>query len=136
LLRTLVDTLPDHVYVKDTESRYVLNNFAHARALGAASPEEAARKSDFDFYPEELAERHRADEQEIIQSGRPLVNREQPSVDREGNRRWYSTTKVPLRDGNSEIVGLLGDMIKSCGSKISPETWCTFPSSNRMEVPT
>ena len=108
LLRTLVDTLPDHVYVKDTESRYVLNNFAHARALGAASPEEAAGKSDFDFYPEELAERHRADEQEIIQSGRPLVNREQPSVDREGNRRWHSTTKVPLRDGNSEIVGLLG----------------------------
>jgi diguanylate cyclase (GGDEF)-like protein/PAS domain S-box-containing protein len=108
LLRTLVATLPDRVYVKDTEGRYVLNNFAHARALGAVRPEDAAGKSDFDFYPEEVAERHRADEQEIIQSGRPLVNREQPSVDREGNRRWYSTTKVPLRDGNSGIVGLLG----------------------------
>jgi len=60
LLCTLIDSLPDHVYVKDTESRYVVNNLGHAKALGAASPEEIAGKSDFDFYPKELAERYRA----------------------------------------------------------------------------
>jgi len=108
LLRILVDTLPDHVYVKDTDGRYILNNFAHARALGAASPEEAAGKSDFDFYPEELAERYRADEHEVIRSGRPLVDKEQSNLDEEDNRRWHSITRVPLRDGNGEILGLLG----------------------------
>ena len=108
LLRTLIDVLPEQVYVKDTEGRYVLNNLAHLRALGAASPEEIAGKSDFDFYPKELAERYRADEREITRSGRPLIDKEEPSVDGEGNERWHSTTKVPLRDGDGEIVGLLG----------------------------
>ena len=100
LLRTLIDSLPEQVYVKDVEGRYVLNNFAHVRALGAASPEEVAGKSDFDFYPEELAERYRADEREVIRSGRALVNSEEPSQDEEGNKRWHSITKVPLRDGS------------------------------------
>jgi PAS domain-containing protein len=51
LLRTLVDSLPEQVYVKDTEGRYVLSNLAHARALGAASPEEVTGRSGFDFFP-------------------------------------------------------------------------------------
>jgi PAS domain S-box-containing protein len=108
LLRTLIDTLPEQVYVKDTEGRYVLNNLAHVRALGAASPDDVAGKSDFDFYPEELAERYRVDEREVLDSGRPLIGKEEPSVDGEGNERRHSTTRVPLRDGNGEIVGLLG----------------------------
>src|SRR5918999_300701 len=108
LLRTLIDALPEQVYVKDTEGCYVLNNLAHVRALGAASPEQIAGKSDFDFYPEELAERYRADELVVLDSGRPLIDEEEPSVDEEGNERWHSTTKVPLRNGDGEIVGLVG----------------------------
>jgi PAS domain S-box-containing protein len=108
LLRTLIDALPEQVYVKNAEGRYILNNLAHVRALGAASPEEIAGKSDFDFYPEELAERYRADEREVTRSGRPLIDKEEPSVDGEGNERRHSTTKVPLRDGDGEILGLLG----------------------------
>src|SRR5919112_5805833 len=79
-LRTLIDGLPEQVYVKDTEGRYVLNNLAHVRALGAASPEKVAGKTDSDFYPKELAEQYRADEQEILRSDRPLVEHEEPSV--------------------------------------------------------
>ena len=108
LLRTLIDSLPEQVYIKDTEGRYVLNNIAHVRALGAASPEEVTGKSDFDFYPKELAERYRADEQEIIRSDLPLVDKEEPSENEEGNRSWHSITKVPLRDGSGEMVGLVG----------------------------
>src|ERR687890_613301 len=108
LLRTLIDALPEQVYVKDNEGCYVLNNLAHVRALGAASPEQIAGKSDFDFYPEELAERYRADELVVLDSGRPLIDKEEPSVDGEGNERWHSTTKVPLRNGDGEIVGLVG----------------------------
>jgi PAS domain-containing protein len=87
LLRTLIDALPEQVYVKNAEGRYILNNLAHVRALGAASPEEIAGKSDFDFYPEELAERYRADEREVTRSGRPLIDKEEPSVDGEGTER-------------------------------------------------
>src|SRR5918997_6214960 len=108
LLRTLIDALPEQIYVKDTEGRYVLNNLAHVRALGAASPEEVAGKSDFDFYPEELAERYRADEREVIRSGQPLIDKEEPSVNGESNERRHSTTRVPLKDEIGEIVGLLG----------------------------
>lgn len=105
LLRTLIDTLPEQVYVKDSEERYVLNNLAHVRALRAASPEEIAGKSDFDFYPKEFAERYRADDREVNRSGRPLIGKEEPSVDGEGNERRHSTTKVPVRNNNGTITG-------------------------------
>src|SRR5918997_7169791 len=108
LLRTLIDTLPEQVYVKDIEGHYVLNNLAHVRALGAASPEEVAGKSDFDFYSEELAERYRADEREVIRSGQPLIDKEEPDVDAAGNERWHSSTKVPLRDSSEQNVGVVG----------------------------
>jgi diguanylate cyclase (GGDEF)-like protein/PAS domain S-box-containing protein len=107
LLRTLIDNMPDFIFVKDKESRFVLNNAEHARALGATE-EELVGKWDFDVFPRDLAERYYADEQEIIRSGRALVDREEPVVDHEGNHRWLSTTKVPLRDGGGELSGLVG----------------------------
>jgi PAS domain S-box-containing protein len=103
----LIDSLPEHLYVKDAEGHYILNA-RHVKDLGAASPEEVAGKSDFDFYPRELAEQYRADEQEIIRSGRPLVGKEEPCMDEEGNSTWHSTTKVPLRDGDGKIIGIVG----------------------------
>ena len=108
LLRNVIDNLPDYVYVKDTKGRYILNNLSHVKALGASSPEEVAGKSDFDFYPKELAERYRIDEQEIISSGRPLISREEPRVNEAGNRIWHSTTKVPIRGDGGRVIGLLG----------------------------
>ncbi len=108
LLRNLMDSLPDDIYVKDTNGQYVLNNLSHVKALGASSSEEVAGKSDFDFYPKELAERYRTDEQEIMSSGRPLVGKEERSVNQEGNERWHSTTKVPLRDESGKVVGFVG----------------------------
>ena len=100
LLRILIDTLPDQLYVKDVEGRFVVNNIKHVEDLGAANPEEIAGKTDFDFYPKELAEQYRADEREVIRSGRPLIGKKEPSVDEEGNRSWHSSTKVPLRNGS------------------------------------
>jgi PAS domain S-box-containing protein len=108
LLRTLIDNLPDNIYVKDTRMRFVVGNIAVARFMGAGTPDELLGKTDFDFYPNELAAKYYADGQKVIDSGQPLVSREEPAVDSEGNRKWYSTTKVPLRDSRGKIVGIVG----------------------------
>ncbi len=109
LLRTLIDNLPDYIYVKDAESRFVIGNIAVGHLMGTTTPDELVGKTDFDFYPQELAAQYRADEQEVIRSGQPLINREEPHIDLStGDRRWLSTTKVPLRDSEGKIVGLVG----------------------------
>ena len=110
LLRTLIDNLPDYIYVKDTEGRFVVANRAVARQLGFASEGELVGKSDFDLFPRELAARYYVDEQTIIQSGQGLYNHEGPTVDanKEEKNRWVLTTKAPLRDGQGKITGFVG----------------------------
>ncbi|MGD0037328.1 MAG: PAS domain S-box protein [Bacteroidota bacterium] len=108
LLHTLIDSLPDRIYVKDTESRFLLNNLAHIRYLGAESQEEVTGKTDFDFRPSELATRYWSDDQHVIQSGEALINREEPTVFSSNKTGWHLATKVPLRDPQGKIVGLVG----------------------------
>jgi two-component system sensor histidine kinase/response regulator len=108
LLHTLIDNLPDNVFVKDADSRIIMDNTAHRRILGASTLEQVVGKTDYDFFPENLAARYIADEQQIIQSGEALINREEPVIDKDGNRRWLLTTKVPLRDRQGMVTGIVG----------------------------
>jgi rsbT co-antagonist protein RsbR len=109
MLRTLIDNMPDYIYVKDTESRFIVGNVAVGQVMGVKTPDELIGKTDFDFYPQELAARYYADEQEIFRSGQPIINREEPVIDMATNRRgWVSTTKAPFRDERGNIVGLVG----------------------------
>jgi PAS domain S-box-containing protein len=107
LLRTLIDTLPDSIYVKDVDGRYILDNLAHMRRVGAGSPDDVAGKTVFDLFPAEVAQRFHDDDDAILRSGEPLQNREEPIVDEDGTRRWISTTKVPFRDAAGKILGLV-----------------------------
>jgi diguanylate cyclase (GGDEF)-like protein/PAS domain S-box-containing protein len=108
LLRTLIDNMPDFIFVKDVESRFVINNAEHLRVLGATQQGEVIGKTDFDIFSRHLAERYYANEQEVVKSGRPLIDREEPVTASDGNERWLSTTKVPLRDSTGRISGLVG----------------------------
>ena len=108
LLRTLIDSLPDRIYIKDVESRFLLNNVAHLQALGAQSQEEVAGKTDYDYRPADLADRYFADDQHVIQTGEPLINREEPTVLASGERGWLLVSKVPTRDPEGKITGLMG----------------------------
>lgn len=108
LLRTLIDGLPDYIYVKDEGSRFVLNNVAHLRLLRASRQEEVYGKTDHDIFPNELADMYRRDELSVMTSGLPLVNREETVLTEEGERRWLLTTKVPLRGPDGEPTGILG----------------------------
>ena len=106
-LRTLIDHLPDIVYVKDREGRFVLINDIHARLLGELSPEAAVGKTDFDYYPREMAEAFFADDQRVVRFGEP-VTREEPGRDAQGKPLWVLTTKAPLRDASGRVIGLVG----------------------------
>jgi PAS domain S-box-containing protein len=108
LLRTLIDSLPDNIFVKDRKSRFLVNNLAHVQTLGATNQDEVLGKSDLDIFPAELAGQYYEDDQSMMNSGQPL-NREEAVVNpRTGEKRWLQTTKVPLRDKQGAVVGLIG----------------------------
>jgi PAS domain S-box-containing protein len=97
LLRQLIDELPDFIYFKDTESRFVAGNRRVAENMRARHQMEILGKTDFDFYPQDLARKYFADEQRVIKTGEPLLQVEEPVVDDHGNQIWASTSKIPLR---------------------------------------
>jgi len=108
LLRAMIDNLPDLIYVKDNKSRFINANEAVARIMGAESPGDLIGKTDFDFYPKKLAQKYHDDEKRVVKTGKALVNVEEKLITREGDVRWLSTTKVPIREGRNEVSGIVG----------------------------
>ena len=108
MLRTLIDNLPDLIYVKDVEGRFLLANVAVARIMGARTPDELLGKNDFDFHSKDLATLYYEDEQAVIRSGKPLLAREEECRDPAGNLMHLETTKIPLRDAAGRMTGLVG----------------------------
>lgn len=106
LLRTLIDNLPDMIFVKDLESRFVLVNRA-ALQIGQQTMADIIGKNDFEINPPELAAQYYADDQAVMHSGQPILDREEYNISA-GQARWFSTSKVPLRDGEGQIIGLVG----------------------------
>ncbi len=108
LLRKLIDNLPDVIYVKDTKGRKILSNIADLQASGGKRMEDIIGKTDFDTYPRELAESFWAIDQEVIKTGVPNLSHEEPGLDSHGNPVWVLTSKMPLKDDQGKIVGLMG----------------------------
>jgi PAS domain S-box-containing protein len=108
LLRTLIDNLPDGIYAKDREGRKTLANKADLKTLRCKTEAEAIGKSDFDLFPKEIAAKFFADDQAVIQKGQPVLDREEFFFDEENRKHWLLTSKLPLRDENGVIVGLVG----------------------------
>ncbi len=108
LLRSLIDNIPDQVYLKDTDSRFVSVNLVTARFFGASSSDEIIGKTDFDFLPHGLAAQFLAEEQTLLRRAQPCINREAAITGADGQTHWVLTTKVPLHDHAGNITGLLG----------------------------
>jgi PAS domain S-box-containing protein len=108
LLRTLIDNLPDYIYVKDLESRIVLANTAQIEVLGRTEEKEVLGRTDFDFYPEQEAREYYTDEQHLLTTGIPLIDKEEMAPVEGGHERWTLTTKIPLYNTEQNLVGLVG----------------------------
>lgn len=106
LLLTLIDNLPVYLYVKDAEGRFAIDNLPHARLLGAQTCAEVVGKTEADFWPAELARDRRQADEIVMAAGETLLLHEEPFVT-STERRWHSTTKVPLRDAAGKVVGLI-----------------------------
>ncbi len=107
LLRTLIDNIPDYIYTKDKQSRFTLCNAANTAMFGAETEDEIIGKTDFDFFSRERAKQWFAEEQEIMKTGKALIARQEQS-EPNSVQIWTLVTKVPLRDGNGNITGLVG----------------------------
>jgi len=108
LLDALLDNTTDHVYFKDSQSRFLRISAALAEWLGLSDPADAIGRGDFDFFGAEHAQKAFADEQLLMQTGRPLVGVEEEETWNDGRRTWVSTAKVPLRDRTGSVVGIFG----------------------------
>jgi PAS domain S-box-containing protein len=108
LLRTVIDNLPDAIYAKDMAACKILANPADLKNLGCQTEAEAMGKNDFKFFPKEVAEKFFEDDQLVLQNGQSVINREEKVIVADGKSVWLLTTKVPWRDADGHIIGLVG----------------------------
>jgi PAS domain S-box-containing protein len=108
-LFSLIDNIPDLIYFKGADGRYIMNNRAHLKFMGVAKLEDILGKTVFDFCPSELAEKFSEDEMSVIRSGELLLEKEEIVLHREtGEKRWHLTSKIPLFDNLGNVTGIIG----------------------------
>jgi diguanylate cyclase (GGDEF)-like protein/PAS domain S-box-containing protein len=108
VLRTVTDNIPDSIFAKDREGRYLLANKAFATLHGMKSPDELLGKTVFDLFPKDRANALYADDLQVMKSGGASMETERTAVDAEGNVKSLQTTKVPLIDHSERVVGIVG----------------------------
>jgi PAS domain S-box-containing protein len=107
LMQTLLDNIPDYVYFKDKNRRFVRASNFFCDLFGC-SLEDIIGKKDEDLFPEEIAEETVSDDRHVIETGIPLVNKEEGGKGIGGGEHWVLTTKLPWRDKKGNIIGLFG----------------------------
>jgi PAS domain S-box-containing protein len=108
LLQVFMDNIPDSVYFKDVESRFLRINKTQAQFLKLDNPENAIGKTDMDFQPLEMAQQFIDEEKQIVETGQPIINRVEFSPTEDGKPRWLSATKVPVKDSSGAVIGTIG----------------------------
>lgn len=108
LLKAFLQYVPDGVYFKDRHSRFVRISRSLAMRFGLKDPTEAINKTDFDMFSEEHAQQAFDDEQEIVRTGQPMLEKEERETWPDGRETWVLSTKLPLRDSEGNIIGTMG----------------------------
>jgi PAS domain S-box-containing protein len=118
LLDALLNHMPDYIYFKDLDCKFIRNSMSHAKQMGLSDPSEMLGKSDFDYFGEH-AQNAYDDEQKIIATGVPVLNREEAADLKDGSVAYTSTTKLPLRDADGQVIGTYGITRDVTDSKVA-----------------
>jgi len=108
LLNAILKNVPDRIFIKDTESRFIKGSAALAKRLGLASPEEIVGKTDYDFHPARQAKLFHEDEQRVVLTGKAIVNKVEKQTDTHDRPIWASVTKVPFTNRSGITTGIIG----------------------------
>ena len=110
LLSSIINAMPNHVYVKDAKGRFILDNSAHRTYLGLDESQSVEGKTVFDYFAPTVAEKFDADDRYVVETGEAIIASEEPAlrVDDKSGETWLESNKVPLRDTDGKIVGLVG----------------------------
>lgn len=108
LLRTLIDSLPDIIFIKDAEGRKVIANRADVSNIRAGTEADVIGKTDIELYPNEIGLRGFEDDMSVLKDGISILNKEEFFIDDDGKKRWMITSKIPVVDDNGKIIRLLG----------------------------
>ena len=108
MLRSLIDAFPDKIFARDLERRYIVVNQAMAEWVGAKSPDEMIGKTPADFFPDIVVTAGKREDLRMIKTGEPVLHREWEMEAQPGNVRHYITIKVPLRDADGKMWGIVG----------------------------
>jgi len=107
LFQTLMDNVPDSIYFKDDENRFIKVNKSKA-AHSNIKPEDMIGKTDFDFFPSEEAQKAFEDDEEILKTGKFIIDKIEKITNKDGTVRWLSVTKIPRFDEEGNIIGTMG----------------------------
>lgn len=108
LLQTIINSVPINIYVKDTQSRKVLVNRAEYEYMGAGSASEVLGKDDTELFPDESARQSLEEDQLVVTEGQSILGKETLNTRLDGSQCWFLTSKIPLRNSEGTITGLLG----------------------------
>lgn len=108
LLKTLINNLPDSIYVKDPDGKKILTNRADLDFIGATDEKDVLGKTDKELFPEHISNQFTNDDNRVLRHGRSIINREEMVEDSMGIKRCLLTSKIPLKDDTGKVFGLVG----------------------------
>ena len=108
LLRTVINNIPDSIYIKDLDGRKLIANPQELKYMGFDKEEDAIGKTDAEIYPDQISSKFMERDRLVFETGTPVINKEELIIDKEQNEFWLSTSKVPLRNEQNKIIGLVG----------------------------
>lgn len=108
LLRSLIDNLPDYIYIKDKEARFIITNKAFVKLADAPSEAATIGKKVSDLFNEEVSRVNLEEDRQILETGKVVIDREEPIIVHNDEEHWLITTKIPLKDQKGNIIGILG----------------------------
>lgn len=108
LFRKIFDSFPDSIFIKDREGKYIYTNYAFRRILRISHCESLINKTDYDLTSKEKADQYLEEDRMIIDSGMPIINKEEKVIDKFGNEIWSVYAKFPMKDNGDDTEYIVG----------------------------